>query len=99
MVFPISVTERAMVVAVIVLIASELTVFTEGSVVKIIAIAIKAIFSEIFVVCDCVFLTEFFGFCPSFGFDFEELDIRAVICFADEIVAEFVEQEELCLEV
>ena len=96
---PSAATERAMIVAAVILIASELTVFTEGSVVEIVAVAVEAVFGEIFVIFEIVFLAEFFGFCPSFGFDFEELDICAVICFVDEIVAEFVEQEELCLEV
>lgn len=96
---PRGAAEWTVVIAATILIAGELAALAERGVMEVIAVAIEAIFGEIFVVCDCVFLTEFFGFCPSFGFDFEELDICVVICFADEVVAELVEQEELCFEV
>lgn len=62
---------------------------------EIVAVAIEAIFGEVFVVFDAVFGAEFFGFRPGFSLDFEEFDIRVVICFAEEIVAELVEKEKL----
>ena len=62
---------------------------------EIVAVAIEAIFGEVFVVFDAVFGAEFFGLSPGFGLDFEEFDIRVVICFAEEIVAELVEKEKL----
>lgn len=62
---------------------------------EIVAVAVEAIFGEVFVVFDVVFGAEFFGLSPGFGLDFEEFDIRVVICFAEEIVAELVEKEKL----
>ncbi len=93
--FPGRVTERAVVVAAVVLIAGELAVFTERGEVEIVAITIKAILGEIFVVFEAVFFAEVFSFRPGLGFNLEELDICMVICFTDEIVAEFVQEKEL----
>ena len=84
-------TERAVVVAAVVLIAGELAVFTERGEVEIVAITIKAILGEIFVVFEAVFFAEVFSFRPGLGFDLEELDICMVICFADEVMAKFMQ--------
>jgi hypothetical protein len=54
--FPGGATERAVVVAAVILIARELTGFTEGSLMEEVAVAIEAIFSEIFVVFYLVML-------------------------------------------
>ena len=43
-------TERAVVIAMAILIAGELAVFAEGSVMEIISIAIEAILGKIFVI-------------------------------------------------
>ena len=93
--FPGRVTERAVIAAAVVLIAGELAVFTERGEVEIVAITIKAILGEIFVIFEAVFFAEVFSFRPGLGFDFEEFDIRMVICFTDEIVAEFMQEKEL----
>ena len=84
-----------MIVAAVVLIAGELAVFTERGEVEIVAITIKAILGEIFVIFEVIFFTEVFSFRPGLGFDFEEFDVRMVICFADEVVAEFMQEKEL----
>ena len=84
-----------MVVAAVVLIAGELAVFTERGEVEIVAITIKAILGEIFVIFEVIFFTEVFSFRPGLGFDLEELDICMVICFADEVMAKFVQEKEL----
>lgn len=62
---------------------------------EVVAIAVEAIFGEIFVILEIVFLAEFVGFGPGFGFDFEKLDVCKVIGFVNEIVTEFVEKEKL----
>ena len=87
--------EWAVVAAMFILVARELADFTEGNAMEIVAVAVEAIFGEVFVVFDAVFGAEFFGLSPGFGLDFEEFDIRVVICFAEEIVAELVEKEKL----
>ena len=87
--------EWTVVAAALVLVARELADFTEGSVMEVVAVAVEAIFGEIFVVFDAVFGAKFLGLSPGFCLDFEEFDIRIVICFAEEIVAELMEKEEL----
>ncbi len=87
--------EWAVVGAGVILVAGELAVFTEGGEVEVIAVAIEAVFGEIFVVVDVVLGAEFLCFSPGARFDFEELDIRTVVVLADQIVAELVEKEEL----
>ena len=67
--------EWTVVAAVFVLVARELADFTEGSVVEVVAIAIEAIFGEVFVIFDLIFSAEFFGLSPGFCLDFEEFDI------------------------
>ena len=67
--------ERAMIAAALVLVARELADFTEGSVMEVVAIAIEAIFGEVFVIFDLIFSAEFFGLSPGFCLDFEEFDI------------------------
>ena len=64
-----------MVAAVLVLIARELADFTEGSAVEVVAVAIEAIFGEVFVVIDAVFGAERLGFSPGFCLNFKELNI------------------------
>ena len=88
--FPGRVTERAVIVAAVVLIAGELTVLAERGVVEIITVAVESILGKIFVVFEAVFFAEVFSFRPGLGFDLEELDICMVICFTDEVMAEFV---------
>ena len=88
-------TERAMIAAALVLIARELAVFAERSVVKVVAVAVEAIFGEIFVIFDLIFGAKFFGLSPGFCLDFKEFDVCMIICFAKEIVAELVEKEKL----
>ena len=72
-----------MVVAVVVLVASKLTVFTEGRIVKIVAVTVDAVFGKVFVVGDLIAIAEFASLCPGFGLDFKEFDISRIICFAD----------------
>ncbi len=67
--------ERAVIAAALVLVARQLADLTERSVVEIITIAVEAIFGDIFVIFDAVFGAEFFGLGPSFGLDFDELDV------------------------
>ncbi len=87
--------EWAVVGASVILVAGELAVFAERSVVEVIAVAVEAVFGEIFVVFDAIFGAEFLCFSPGARFDFEELDICMVVVLADQIVAELVEKEEL----
>ena len=42
---------------------------------EVIAVAVEAIFGEIFVVFDAILGAELFGFGPGFGLNLEELDI------------------------
>lgn len=67
--------ERAMIEAVAVLVARELADFTKRGLVKVVAVAVEAIFSKIFVVFDAVFSAELFRLSPGFGLNFEEFDI------------------------
>lgn len=87
--------EWAVIGAGVVLVAGELAVFTERSVVEVIAVAVEAVFGEIFVVFGAIFGAELLCFSPGSRFDFEELDICMVVVLADQIVAELVKQEEL----
>ena len=75
-------TERAVVGAGVILVAGELAVFTEGGEVKVIAVAIEAIFGEILVVFDAIFIAELVGFGPGLRLNFEEFDICMVVVFA-----------------
>lgn len=84
--------EWAVIGAGVVLIAGELAVFTERGEVEVVAVAVEAIFSEILVVFDAVFIAELVGLGPGARFDFEEFDICMIVGFLDEIVAELVEQ-------
>ncbi len=84
--------ERAVIAAALVLVARKLADFTEGSVVEVVAVAIEAIFGKIFVIFDAVFGAEFFSLGPSFGLNFEELDVRMIVVLAQEVVPEFVEE-------
>lgn len=84
--------ERAVIEAVAVLVARELADFAEGSVMEIVAIAVEAVFGKIFVIFYPILATEFFGFGPRFGFNFEKLDIRMVVVLVQEVVTEFVEE-------
>ena len=92
---PSGAAERAVIGAGVILVAGELAVFTERGVVEVIAVAIEAVFGEIFVVFDVVLGAEFLCFSPGARFDFEEFDIRMVVVLADQIMAELVEKEEL----
>ena len=88
-------TERAMIGAGIILVTGELADLTKRGEVKVIAVAVEAIFGEILVVFNAVFGAEPLGLVPGLGFNLDKLNIRIVICLAQEIVAEFVEQQEL----
>ena len=87
--------EWAVIGAGVVLIAGELAVFAERGEVEVVAVAIEAILSEVLVVFDAIFGAELAGFGPGACFDFEELDIRMVVGFLDEVVAELVEQQKI----
>ena len=71
--------ERAVIGAGVVLVAGELAVFAEGSEVEVVAVAIEAVFGEILVVFDAVFIAELVGFGPGLRFNLEEFDIGMVI--------------------
>ena len=86
-----------MIVAVVVLIASELTVFTEGRIVKIIAVAVDVIFREILVIANLIIVTELASLRPGFCLNFKEFDIGGIICFANQKVAELMKKKELWL--
>jgi len=68
-------TERAMIEAMAVLVARELADFAKRSFVEIIAIAIEAIFGEVFIVFDAILRAELFRFGPGFSLNLKELDI------------------------
>ena len=72
---PTCAAKRAMIEAVVVLVARELTDFAKGGFVEVIAVAIEAIFGEIFVVFDVVFGAEFFRLGPGFGFNLDKFDV------------------------
>lgn len=61
---PSGAAERAVIGAGVILVAGELAVFTEGGEVEVIAVAVEAIFGEILVVFDAVFIAELVGFGP-----------------------------------
>ena len=67
--------EWTVIAAMFILVARELADFTEGSVMEVVAVAIEAIFGEVFVIFDLIFSAEFLGLSPGFCLDFEELDI------------------------
>ena len=67
--------ERAMIEAVVVLVARELTDFAKGGFVEVLAVAVEAIFGEIFVIFDAVFCAERLGLCPGFGFNLDKFDV------------------------
>ena len=81
-VVPGGAAEWAVIGAGVILVAGELAIFTEGGVVEVIAVAIEAVFGEIFVVFDAIFVAELVGFSPGLRFNFEELDIGMVIGLA-----------------
>ena len=73
--FPRGAAEWAVIVSGFILVAGELAVFAERGRMEVIAVAVEAVFGEIFVVRNAEFFAEFAGFGPGFCFDFKQLDI------------------------
>ena len=75
--------EWAVIGAGVILVTGKLAVFAERSKVEVIAVAVEAVFGEILVVFDAVFVAELAGLGPGLRFNFEEFDICMIVVFAD----------------
>ena len=68
---PMMIAEGAMIIALIILITSNIAIWTKRCSREVVAVAIEVILGKIFIPLNAIFATEAAGLFPSEGLDFE----------------------------